>query len=101
MPTNRLPSWHEYHQRKRLLWLLLLLYLPGMMVLIWLASWLGLREEWPLVLVAVVWIAAYTLSGCWVSRLRCPNCRKPFFGRRRVKNIWSRTCTQCGAKPPK
>jgi hypothetical protein len=44
---------------------------------------------------------AWMMSGWWLARFRCPQCRKLFFqwyfG---TKNVWATKCGNCGARPP-
>lgn len=76
--------WREYRKRNRLFWVIALTYLPSLAITsILLSRTLGSQEPvYPVYMVAILWLIAFTVAGFHRNNLRCPRCGRPFFRKR-------------------
>jgi len=97
--------WVDYRRRKRVFWIVFLLYLPAMISFgLFVVQPLGWDERW-LAGAACGWMMAWAASGTWLSRLTCPECGAGFFrstraGMWHTANVWARRCRHCSAISP-
>jgi len=88
-------QWQRYRFWKRLLWALLICWLPfGALAMMTFARWRVVEAlGWP---VLIGYMAAYGVAGVKAGSFRCPRCGNPFFSRRRVLKPWVDRCAHCG-----
>jgi hypothetical protein len=91
-------AWQDFRRRKRLFWILFLLYLPVTVLISLTLRSLGFPDL-PAIAAAIFWLLAWLLAAEWLSRFRCPSCAQSFFGKRGIGHVWSNTCRHCGTRP--
>jgi hypothetical protein len=88
-------SWKGYRKRRRLFWIVFLTYLPG-------ASFIGIllerifNSEYPIYVVAILWMIAFAVTGLRLTYWKCPRCDNHFFAKRWYVNQFARKCLHCG-----
>jgi hypothetical protein len=84
-------NWQDLRRRQLLVWLIVLSYIPGVLLLsfmldAWAFNWV--RAVVP----AGLWMAALGAAALYLRGFPCPRCRGPFFARSKS----SRACLHCG-----
>jgi hypothetical protein len=92
---TELPHLASIRARRRLVWILFWTYLPGTAIV---GGVLGrlLNSDRPFIVIAVVWIIAFMVSGSRVAGCRCPRCGLAFHQRGLWHNTFARRCLNCG-----
>jgi len=94
--------WRRYRLGKCLLIGGIALYLPVMIVANLAMKALGVSDD-ATVYPAAAWLAAWAISGYWLSRFACPRCGARFFqwgtGRLARANLFATKCQRCGERP--
>lgn len=91
------PNWREHRRRRRVMWLLLLGFIPGV-VLTGTAIGAAFATEPPYIAVAVVWMLAILVTSHRASALRCPRCGQRFYAKGLYHNGFTRKCLHCGLR---
>ena len=88
-------NWIDYRKRRRLFWIVFLTYVPG-------ASFIGILlektigSEYPIYIVAILWMLAFAITGLRLTYWKCPRCNKHFFAKWWGVNQFARKCLHCG-----
>lgn len=88
--TREKDGLRRIQRRRRLLWGLLLLFLPVCLLVLVIAG-TG-PSEW----VALTFMASFAMIALWTSFARCPRCEHLFHWRDSFVNPWSQRCGNCG-----
>lgn len=88
-------NWAEYRKRRKLFWIIFLTYLPGVAII---GAPLGqlFKSETSYLIVAIIWMCAFAVSGLRFSFWKCPRCEKCFSLRWHSSNPFTSRCLHCG-----
>ncbi len=83
--------WRGYLVRSVILWISIIFFVPGIVLLFSLA-----RVDWATIALTLIWFVGIAGAGSWQSAWLCPRCRHSFQG----EGNWgySGKCSSCGLK---
>jgi DNA-directed RNA polymerase subunit RPC12/RpoP len=90
-------AWNELRHRERLVIGLWLGYIPGVVSLGWLISFVTPSEN-TVIVIAALWMLAFARAGLRVSFFRCPQCNNRFYMNKYYSITLGRKCPHCGIK---
>ncbi len=88
-------QWSDYRKRRRAFWIICIFYLPGVFLL-GLPLGKHFYSDTPMMIIALVWIAAFLASGWYMNVWICPSCGNPYFKVRWFYNQFTNKCMHCG-----
>ena len=80
--SEYLRSWRDLRRREVLFWLVVLSYVPGILLIIWIVN--EIRDDVPehmFAFLSAAWIAAFVAAAAYRQRFRCPRCGQLLFRR--------------------
>lgn len=91
-------NWQRYRRARTILLLVWIGYLPGVPAIAWVISKVLRREANDLwIPVALVWMAAFAITGFRVQCWKCPRCGNWFSAKWYYnKSFLARKCVHCG-----
>lgn len=93
--TSHEDHWKEFKRRRLIAWIFLVTMLPVILLFGWLFNVLLEMEDVELY-VAYAWLAAWGIAVMRVTLFPCPRCKKWFFAKWWVSNVFARKCIHCG-----
>jgi hypothetical protein len=87
-------EWRDYRKRRKFFWVIFFTFLPGV-VAIGLPLQLAFKSELPVYITALIWMAAFVISGCRLTFWPCPRCKKWYFTNWLSFNQFSNKCFHC------
>ena len=91
-------AWKRHRRRRRVFWLLLLGYVPGVALL---GAWLGRVFQTSALFLPLVigWMAGLAVAFACSTSFRSPRCGERFYRRgREYRNEFARKCVNCGLR---
>jgi len=90
-------QWQEYRKRSKWFLWVFLTYVPGAATLgIITTKLLNTDSETPFIVIAIIWMVAFAVTGVRLSLWKCPRCGKWFSTKLLYHNIASKKCLHCG-----